>query len=281
MRPWELANVCGLNFASFLKTTVMKTAIRLFSYIAMWVILSACSTYQYTILQSNLPLDSSIHPAHYYERNGAVVYFDFYGVGMPAELLIHNDSDEKLYVDLTRTQFYQNGEAMGSGPYPPLIEEGEGKLEVFNKLMPDEVGAEGIGHQVLIVAPQAYFKLSASPFDVDYRAHLPKVYAPQEGSEEVNGLRGVGRHYLRGDGNVFEVKMRMARASDFSDAWIAKGTFQEQVTYQSPNEPKEFPLKSGNVYISERHGKGSSVGYFFLALGFYMVLAMLPDDGQQ
>lgn len=281
MRLGKSALDSGLEFASSLKTTVMKTALRLFSFCAMWVALSACSTYQYTILQSNLPLDSSTHPAHYYERNDAVVYFDFYGVGMPAELLIHNDSDEKLYVDLTRTQFYQNGEAMGSGPYPPLIEEGEGKLEVFNKLTPEETGPEGIGHQVLIVPPQAHFKLSASPFEVDYRAHLPKVYSPQAGMQEFSGLRGVGRYYLRGDGNVFEVRMRMARTSNFSDAWDAKGTFQEQVTYQSPNEPKEFPLKSGNVYIAERHGKGGRVAYLFLALSFYVAVSMLPDDGQQ
>lgn len=259
----------------------MKTTFRLCLFLTIWLSLSACSRYQYTILQSNLPLDTSVHPAHYYERNDAVVYFDFYGVGMPAELLIHNDSDEKLYVDLTRTQFYQNGEAMGSGPYPPLVEEVEGKLGAFNKLKPDELGADGIGHQVLIVPPQAYFKLSASPFEVDYRTHLPKVYSAQAGMLEYNDLRGVGRHYLRGDGNVFEVKMRMARTSDFSDAWIAKGAFQEQVTYQSASKPQDFPLKSGNLYISERHGQGRGAAYFFLALATFMAIVLLPDAEYQ
>lgn len=239
------------------------------------ILLSSCHSYQYVVLKSDLPKDASAHPVFYHEKNDAVVYFDFYGLDMPIDITIHNDSAEDLYFDLSRSSFLQNGQVVATGSSMQVISRG-----AQTPILDAHAGnaAPGTSYpvsQVAYIPPKSHVVIDAYPYLVGYKRHMNFFYGLYDHPAPDPGLANSQWARLDGVGSNYEIQLRLARNADLSDAWNAGGKFTESHMYQTSRSPSNFPKKSGDVYITHHYRAGlATLGWTAALLG---VLILIGD----
>lgn len=240
-------------------------------------LLSSCHSYQYVILKSELPKDASAHSVFYHEENGAVVYFDFYGVGMPIDITIHNDAEEDLYFDLSRSIFLQNGQVVATGSSMEVISQVAQPHAPQAHASPTLPGMAYPVSHVVYIPPGSHMVIDAYPFLVDYKRHVHFFYGLYDHPAPDPGLANSQWAKLDGTGSNYEVQLRLARNADLSDAWNAGGKFTESHMYQTSLNPNHFPIKSGDVYINHHYRAGlATLGWLAALFG----LLLLIGDGE-
>lgn len=74
--------------------------------------LTSCRSYQYTVLQSDLPKSEASN--YYYQDSLVQIDFNFWGKNFPIRMTIANKSEAGLYLDLERTLFIRNDRVLRS-----------------------------------------------------------------------------------------------------------------------------------------------------------------------
>ena len=228
----------------------------------MALITASCTSYQYVLVGSELPKDKSSHSVFYQEEEDLVIYYDFFGEGMPLDLTIHNDSAQELYVDLHKSAFLQNGLRAEQGLQPALLYTGSGTIQK------DDTQASMM-RNLLKLAPGDYAVLKTYPFDTE--DIYPNPYFQQAlVSHDVDHSTLLFNSLLN-QGNIYEVQIRLARESDLSDAWVSSASFKDIGIYNTNRSPRYLVHPSGDLYYQ----KYTSGGRFLTNVLLTTVLLML------
>lgn len=75
--------------------------------ILLFLGLSSCTTYQYTVLKSDLEKAEGTND-FYYQDSLMRIDFDFWGENFPTSIFVENTSNTDLFLDLQRTLFFEN-----------------------------------------------------------------------------------------------------------------------------------------------------------------------------
>ena len=78
----------------------MRNLLYLFVFAALLLGLSACSSYYYSMLNSNDPVGEKNERGDFVQENDTVrISYRFWGENAPVTITIYNKLDEPLYVD--------------------------------------------------------------------------------------------------------------------------------------------------------------------------------------
>ena len=82
----------------------MRNLLYLFVFAALLLGLSACSSYYYSMLNSNDPVGEKNERGDFVQENDTVrISYRFWGENAPVTITIYNKLDEPLYVDWGRS----------------------------------------------------------------------------------------------------------------------------------------------------------------------------------
>lgn len=271
-------NDCCLAFAKLYPMSHIHFGTPLI-FICMLGLFTSCTTYQYTLLGSDLPKDQSSEPFYYLEENDVVIYFDFFGYYMPVDITVHNDAEEPLYIDLSGSRFLQNGRSLGLVSAQPEMNDPAGLVQVGVVLLTDSTSGIASPSKVAYLPPGGHFIMRAYPFDVVHKDLGNWHYNGAPKSNTYSGLRNVKWHDYEGRGQAYGLDLRMSRDNNFQKKWVSEARFREVATYESRKSPEYFPLKGGDFYVTSEEKDGSGLLAFFTILG--LAVLVIGYDGEE
>jgi len=258
----------------------MKRGFGLFIFIPLSLFMTACSNHQFVVLQSTLPKDKSEKSAFYRSEDDVTMHYAFNGKDGRLNIQVSNDGEEVLYVDVTGSGFFQNGNPVAMEPHPHKrnISNGANQAELLRIYFSgDEPGKVS---EVILIPPGTFGLLSAPAPDIEYRKDLDFFRDPESSSLDHPHLKNYSRADLSKGANVFEVRIRMSRDRNFQSSQWRSAFFSESHAYKSHADPSFFPMKTADMITVSRERRGGS-GLLLAMTAALLIIAAANDDGGQ
>lgn len=256
----------------------MNRAAVLLTFVFLSGFLTACSTYQYVVLDSTLPKDETENYAFYRTDGDATIHYSFGGQNDQFKIHVANDGDEVLYVDVTGSAFFQNG---NPGPLKPVN---------FSRYITSPTGTpmlltvffsgDGTGKasEVYRIPPGSRATVTAGVPSIPFRKGLHFYRNPEKSALDHPHLTQYSLADLRDSGHVFEVRLRLSSDRGFESSRFSTAVFNESHAYRTSADPSYFPLQTSYVHTARNERQGGS-GFWLGMTALLVILAAVSGDG--